>query len=177
MRFMRLKSLGVSGFASGSASAPAITSASGIVRNGSRGLPVFLEVVVLLIFGCSSSAVYSHPLAALGVGHKYQGALDHADQGEALLAVVLAVIDLANAAGSANARRARSKETPCLTRFSAALSSSHSKSASSINILLTSSRSQGNESRQTKGCVSVVMIGPPTVRTAGRPTTPQASPS
>src|SRR5215510_1326691 len=99
MRFMRLKSSGVSGFASGSASAAAITSASVIVRNGSRLLPVFLEVVVLLIFGCSSGADNTHPLPALGVGHKDQGALDHADQGETLLAIGLAVVDLANAAG------------------------------------------------------------------------------
>src|SRR5262249_51048686 len=99
MRFMRLKSSGVSGFASGSASAAAITSASVIVRNGSRGLPVFLEVVVLLMFGCSSGADNAHPLPALSVGHKYQGAFDHADQDETLFAIVLAVVDLANAAG------------------------------------------------------------------------------
>src|SRR5262245_47415957 len=92
MRFMRLKSSGVSGFASGSASAAAITSASVIVRNGSRGLPVFLEVVVLLILGCSSGADNADPLPALGIDHKYQGALDHADQGETLLAIVLAVV-------------------------------------------------------------------------------------
>jgi len=52
MRFMRLKSLGVSGLASGSASAAAMTSASLIGRSGSRRLIVLLEVVVLLMLGC-----------------------------------------------------------------------------------------------------------------------------
>src|SRR5262249_28721760 len=94
MRFMRLKSSGVSGLASGSASAADITSASVIVRSGSRGLPVLLEIVVLLIFGCLSGANNAHAFRALCKGHENQRPLDHANQGKTVLAIVLPIVDL-----------------------------------------------------------------------------------
>ena len=82
MRFMRLMSSEVSGLASGSASAAVITSASVIGRSGSRCLRVLLEIVVLLMLGCSSGSDDPHTIATLGVSHEYQRTLDHADQGK-----------------------------------------------------------------------------------------------
>src|SRR5947209_17010454 len=99
MRFMRLRSCGVSGLASGSATAAAITSASVIGRSGSRRLPVLLEVVVLLMPRCSSGSDDPDTIAALGIHHENQRALDHADHGEPVLAVVLAIVDAADREG------------------------------------------------------------------------------
>jgi hypothetical protein len=98
MRFMRLKSCRVSGLASGSASAAAITSASVIGRSGSRRLPVLLEVVVLLMPGCSSGSDNPHTIAALGIHHENQRALDHADHGEHLSHRTVSCIDASHSA-------------------------------------------------------------------------------
>src|SRR5690348_5773977 len=93
MRFMRLRSSGISGLASRSASAAAITSASVIGRSGSRRLRVLLEIVVLLIPGCSSGCDDAHTIGALGVHYENQCALDHADHDEPVLPVVLAIVN------------------------------------------------------------------------------------
>ena len=67
---------------------PSITSASVIGRNGSSGLPVLLEVVVLLMPDCSSGSDDPHAIATFVVHHENQRALHHANHGEPLLASV-----------------------------------------------------------------------------------------
>jgi hypothetical protein len=49
--------------------------------------------------GCSSGSDSPHTIAALGIHHENHHALDHADRGEPVLAVVLAIVDPADREG------------------------------------------------------------------------------
>src|SRR5579872_777438 len=88
VRFMRLRSLEVSGCASLSARAAA-SMALGVMR-----LSVFLEVVVLLILGCPSSGDNADAFLAFGIGYKQQNvSLGHTNHDKTLFAIVRAVVE------------------------------------------------------------------------------------
>jgi hypothetical protein len=67
------------------------------------------------------------PRVALRVDDGKQVVLDHPEQYIAILAVIATPV-LTHHGGSSKARRAASKLTPCLAKFRATFSSSHSKS-------------------------------------------------
>jgi hypothetical protein len=91
VRFIRSRSLYVSGSASGSASA-AFSIASALI--GRRGLAVLPEVVVLLMLGCPPRRNNANALVAFGIRYKQHNvAFRHADDDKALLAIVLAIIE------------------------------------------------------------------------------------
>src|SRR5271154_3720440 len=88
VRFIRLRSAGVSGWASGSARAAASTAW------GVMGLRVLLEVVVLLILRCPSGRNNANAFVAFGIGYKQHDiSFGHADNDNPFFAVVLTIIE------------------------------------------------------------------------------------
>src|SRR5271167_3394156 len=91
VRFIRLRSVAVSGWASRSARA-ARPIASAVIARG--GLGVLPEVVVLLMLGCSPSGNYANALLAFGIGYKQHNlTFCHADDDKPLLTIVFTVVE------------------------------------------------------------------------------------
>src|SRR5271165_549917 len=91
VRFIRLRSAAVSGWASRSARA-AHSTASAVIARG--GLGVLPEVIVLLILRRSPGRNNANALLAFGIGYKQHNlTLRHANDDKPFLAIVFTIIE------------------------------------------------------------------------------------
>jgi hypothetical protein len=77
-------------------------------------LGVLREVVILLMLRCASCRDEPEAPIVFGVNDRQDGALGHADQDEALLAIILTVVQSLDCKRISKTWIAVSKFTPCL---------------------------------------------------------------